>query len=133
MLSVFWDIQGVVHMEFMPKSTTINSVRYYENLTKLKAQIQRVCPYIEQPLLQHDNARLHTGAMITAWIQSLGSNVVDHPPYSPNLAPSDFHLFSKLEHLRGRDSDNAVQTEVRLCFRHQSEGFYNDGIKNSMH
>ncbi|KAJ4433523.1 hypothetical protein ANN_15832 [Periplaneta americana] len=26
MLTVFWDIQGVVHMEFMPKGTTINSV-----------------------------------------------------------------------------------------------------------
>jgi len=33
----------------------------------------------------------------------LGLPVVDHPPYSPNLAPSDYHLFPGLKkQLKGR-------------------------------
>lgn len=51
MLTVFWDVQGVVHFEFMPKGTTINSARYSETLGKLKARIRRVRSHMEHPLL----------------------------------------------------------------------------------
>jgi len=40
-------------------------------------------------------------------------NVLTHPPYSPDLAPSDFYLFPLLkEHLRGRQyaNDNDIQS-----------------------
>ena len=50
----------------------------------------------------------------------LGFIVVDHPPYSPDLASLHFHVFTKLkEYLRGlhSESDDAVQTEERLWFR----------------
>ena len=46
-------------------------------------------------LLQHHNARQHTSATTTA-IVHLGYTVLPHPVYSPDLAPSDFHFFSKL-------------------------------------
>lgn len=131
MLTVFWDVRGVVHMEFMPKGTTINSARYSETLRKLKARIRRTRPHMEHPLLQHDNARPHTSAATSATIRRLGFTVIDHPPYSPDLAPSDFHLFPKLkEHLRGVHftTDEAVQAEVRLWFRQQGPNFYSDGI-----
>ena len=36
-------------------------------------------------------------------IQRLEFSVLPHPPYSPDLTPSDFHLFPKLkEHLKGQ-------------------------------
>ena len=70
----------------MTKGTTINSVRYCETLIKPKARIWWVCPDMEQPLLQNDNARPHTSAMTTACIQLPGFDVVDHPPYIPDLA-----------------------------------------------
>ncbi|KAJ4430776.1 hypothetical protein ANN_19367 [Periplaneta americana] len=85
-----------------------------------------------EPLLQHDNSRPHTSAMTTEHIQRLGFDVVDNPSYSPDLAPLDFRLFPKLkEHLRGHlfNIDDAMQTEMRLWFRHQSETFYSDGLK----
>src|SRR3954469_23682395 len=43
--------------------------------------------------LQHDNARPHTVKMTKEKLQALGWEVLPHPPYSPDLAPSDFHLF----------------------------------------
>ncbi|KAJ4450946.1 hypothetical protein ANN_02381 [Periplaneta americana] len=50
-------------------------------------------------------------------VQTLGFTVFEHPPYSRDLATSDFHLFPKLKELlreSSLDSDEAVQTEVRL-------------------
>jgi len=46
-----------------------------------------------------------------------------HPPYSPDLAPSDFRLFPKLkEHLKGRrfSCDEEVKSAVRKWFQKQN-------------
>jgi transposase len=52
-------------------------------------------------LLQHDNARPHTSAATSAAVDSIGFEVVPHPPYSPDLVLSDFWLFGALKkHLR---------------------------------
>jgi histone-lysine N-methyltransferase SETMAR len=44
----------------------------------------------------HDNARPHTAAGTNALIQLFNWEIFDHPPYSPVLAPSDYHLFTKM-------------------------------------
>jgi transposase len=41
-------------------------------------------------LLQHDDARPHTGAAATAVVERIILEIVPHPPYRPDLAPSDF-------------------------------------------
>ena len=56
---------------------------------------------------------------------------MDHPPYSPNLAPSDFRLYLHLKkHLAGKkfDDDDEVQ-EVMTWFRGQAADFYDSGIQ----
>jgi len=58
---------------------------------------------------------------------------LDHPPYSPDLAPTDFHLFLHLKkHLAGKkfdDDDDDVQEEVMAWFKGQAVDFYNSGIQ----
>ena len=86
---------------FLKKETTINSQGYTETLTALKRRIERT-GIRNETLLEHDNARPHTSAATRDAIQSADFLVLPHPPYSPDLAPSDFHLFPKLkEHLKG--------------------------------
>jgi hypothetical protein len=52
--------------------------------------------------LQHDNARPHTSVRTREHITKMGWTVLPHPSYSPDLAPSDFHLFGSLKDaLRG--------------------------------
>jgi transposase len=47
-------------------------------------------------ILQHDNARPHTANMTKAAIQELDLEILPHPPYSPDLSPSDYHPFLSL-------------------------------------
>jgi len=48
-------------------------------------------------VLLHDNARPHTAARTNALIKLFNWEIFDHPPYSPDLAPSDYHLFTKMK------------------------------------
>jgi len=132
MLTVFWDMQGVILIEFLEPGSTVNSDSYVRTLSSLKARIRRVRPDMKTVHLQHDNARPHTSRQTTAHIQQLGFTVLDHPAYSPDLAPSDYHLFPKLkEDLRGQryQSNEEVKAVVRRWFREQNEHFFGDGIR----
>ena len=56
---------------------------------------------------------------------------MDHPPYSPDLAPSDLHLFLHLKkHLAGKkfEDDDEMQ-EVMTWFTGQAADFYDSGIQ----
>jgi histone-lysine N-methyltransferase SETMAR len=121
-VSAFWGVFGVMHSEFILTGATINSERYIGTLQKMKARSRRFLPDIQQVFLQHGSARSHTSARTTAENHCLGFTVLDHPPHSPDFAPSDFHLFSKLkENLREHQvlSDYEVKTAVKMWFRQQ--------------
>jgi histone-lysine N-methyltransferase SETMAR len=47
-------------------------------------------------LLLHDNAPAHRALATQKKLAYLGFQCLDHPPYSPDLAPSDYHLFPGL-------------------------------------
>ena len=52
--------------------------------------------------LHHDNDPCHKSASTQACIDELGFTQLDHPAFSPYLAPKDFYLFPTLKrHLRG--------------------------------
>jgi len=108
-------LEHVVLADFLEKETTINSQCYFETLTALKIRIEWI-GIRNETLLQHDNARPHTSATTRDAIQCLDFSVLPHPPYSPDLAPSYFHLFPKLkEHLKGQrfSCDEEVKSAVR--------------------
>ena len=45
----------------------------------------------------HDNAPAHRALVTQKKLAYLGFHCLDHPPYSPDLAPSDYHLFPGLK------------------------------------
>jgi hypothetical protein len=45
-------------------------------------------------VLLHDNACLHTAARTWALLEHFNWELFGHPPYSPDLAPSDYHQFT---------------------------------------
>ena len=133
MIMVFWDIQGVLVLDFLPKGKTINSARYQETLKKLARSIRRKRPELQAVILHHDNARPHTAQATTTAIAAKGWSVLPHPAYSPDLAPSDFYLFGPLkDYLRGQkfDDDESVKVAVKAWVRQCSPEFFSDGFKN---
>ena len=80
------------------------SERYIETPETHKERIMGKGAEIDDGLLQQDNSRPHTSAVTTDAIERLGFTVLPHQVYSPDLSPSDFHLFHKLKKdLRGQN------------------------------
>jgi len=67
---------------------------------------------LKKVLLLHDNASPHTASQTAETINHLGFEVLKHPAYSPDLAPSDYHLYGPLKNaLRGR----RFSTDKEVC------------------
>ena len=53
------------------------------------------------------------------------------PPYSPDLAPSDFHLFLHLKKFLGdkRSDDDDLKYAVQKSLTSQAAAFYEEGVQ----
>lgn len=134
MATVFWDRKGVLLVEFMERGTTITAASYGVTLQNLRRAIQnkRRGMLSSGFVLLHDNARPHTANATKNLLQRFGWEVFDHPPYSPDLAPSDFHLFPRMKKSLGGHhfaTDNELQTSVQTWLKAQAATFYEEGIE----
>ncbi|GBO21195.1 hypothetical protein AVEN_5387-1 [Araneus ventricosus] len=69
--------------------------------------------------LLHDNARPHTAHKTEELLKRFKWEVLDNPPYRPDLVPSDFHIFLDLKrHLAGQNfhDDDEIKNEVEMWF-----------------
>ncbi|GFU78082.1 histone-lysine N-methyltransferase SETMAR [Trichonephila clavipes] len=138
MAPVFWDRQGILLLEFLPPGMTLNAAAYCQTLKRLRRAIQNKCRGMltNGVRLLHDNAWPHTALVSKALLKQFKREVLDHPPYSPDLAPSDFHLFRYLKsHLGGKSfhDDEEIKDEVEMWFRPQAATFCDCGIQKLVH
>ena len=98
MLSVWSDFKGIVYFELLPRNQTTNSNVYYRQLMKLDKEMKEKRPELatrKGVILHQDNARPHTSLVTRKKLLELDWEVILHPPYSPDLAPSDYHVSLK--------------------------------------
>lgn len=82
MMIVFFDIRGVIHIDWVPEGKTINKA--YNFLS------------FENPLWKkNQNFWKNSGWMGDAVCGKINIPMLTHPPYSSDLVPSDFCLFLK--------------------------------------
>jgi histone-lysine N-methyltransferase SETMAR len=129
MLIIFWDRTGPLHWDLLPAGQTINAERYCEHLSRLNQALPR--RRRQNVILLQDNAKPHVAKKTTKKITELGWELLDHPPYSPDLSPSDFHLFRSLEHFLSKNEfQNIVHLRRGLTtfFASKNREFWNRGI-----
>jgi histone-lysine N-methyltransferase SETMAR len=86
-----------------------------------------VCELSAGMLLLHDNVPVHMSAKSQAAIRQCGFQQLNHPPYSPDLALSDYFLFRVMKKfLQGKrfSSDEEVKEAVTTWFEEQSKEFF---------
>jgi hypothetical protein len=71
-------------------------------------------------VILHDNARPHTAARTNALIKIFNWKIFDHPSYSPDLAPNDYHLYTKRMVWLGTQHFHTTEELM-------------DGVNNSLH
>jgi len=137
--AIFWDSDGVILAHPVPKGQTITG-QYYKELIELQ-----LLPAVEQSRprmcnsnfrLHHDNAPPHTSRVVTEFLIEKRIETVQHPPYSPDLAPSDFWLFPNMKNsLRGTrySSRSALGSAIFQWTKHTPKesfaGAYQDWMK----
>ena len=116
MMTVFFDRNGIIYVEFLPPNETINQTKYKETLEKLQAAIQRHRPNFNNDwFLHHDNCSSHTALSIKKYLQEKNLVALDHSPYSPDLAPNDFYLFPKVKKfMKGRRFNSIVEIQYAI-------------------
>ena len=97
MLCIWWDQLGVVYYELLKPTETITGDRYRTQLMRLSRALKDKRPQYnerhDKVILQHNNARPHVAKVVKTYLETLKWEVLPHPPYSPDVAPSDYHLF----------------------------------------
>jgi len=104
----FLDQDGILLIDYLLRAQTINAEYYSSLLVQLKDILneKRLGKFTKVVLFLHDNAPAHRTLATQKKLAYLGFQYLDHPPYTPDLAPSDYHLFPGLK----------IQSKVHLFF-----------------
>jgi len=97
--SIFWDQDGILLIDYLPKGQTINAEYYSFLLVQLKDILKekRCGNFIKGVLFLHENAPAHRALATQKKLAYLGFQYLDHLPYSPDLDPSDYNLLHGLK------------------------------------
>ena len=109
----------LIHLSFIKLRQPITAETYFTQLDNMMMNLAEKQPRLvnrDRPILLHDNARPHTANRMKLKILKLDLKAIDHPPYSPNLSPTDYHLFRNLDNFLQGKIFNSQQT-VENCFR----------------
>ena len=133
-LCVWWDQEGVIYYELLKSSEIVDAHRYHQQLIKLHRVLREKRPHYRKRhgklISLHDNAPLHT-TMVQNYFETLNCKVLSHPAYSPDMAPSDYHLFSSMGHAlaeRHFDSYEDIRKWLNEWFASKNEEFFWRGI-----
>ncbi|KAK6756246.1 hypothetical protein RB195_014569 [Necator americanus] len=110
MLCIWWSVCSVEYWELLAEGCTVTEDVYVE---------------------QHDNTQSHIGKMTEAEVKKFFWTILPHQPYSPDLAPSDYHLFSYLQrHVDGQDFQTCddIKKALEQFFKELSPTFWSKGI-----
>jgi len=118
---------------YLPKGQTINTEYCPSLLVQLKDILkEKRLEVTKGVLFLHDNAPAHRALATQKKLAYLGFQCLDHPLYSPDLAPLDYHLFSgQKKQLKGRhfSSDAEVIAAAETWLNGKPSDFFLSGLQ----
>jgi transposase len=118
MMLVFFDWQGIIHHEFIPRGQAVNKEFHVAVLKHLREAVCGKRPQLwmnQSWVLHHYNAPAHLLLFVCNFLARNKMTVVPQPPFSPDLAPADFFLFPKLKStLKGCRFDTTDEIQKNL-------------------
>ncbi|GFW62784.1 mariner Mos1 transposase [Trichonephila clavipes] len=143
LLCLWRDIKGPVYYELLKQGNTINADLYCNQLDELNAAIKGKRPALasrKEIVFHHENAPTHTAMVTQQNLNVLGGEVLGHPPYSPDIAPSDYYLFRSLQnYLTGKNLSllkvflrqllNILTPKTRISTKQEFTDYLKDGTK----
>uniref|UniRef100_A0A663MRX9 Histone-lysine N-methyltransferase SETMAR n=1 Tax=Athene cunicularia TaxID=194338 RepID=A0A663MRX9_ATHCN len=119
---------------FLNPGETITAKKYIQQINEMHQKLQRLHPALvnrKGPILLHDNVQPHVALSTLQRLNELGYETLIHPPYSPDLLPTDYHFFKHLNSfLCGRHFRNQGEAETAFdnFIASRSPEFYATGI-----
>ena len=102
MLCIWWEQRVLVYDDLFKPSETIRGNRYQTRLLHLSQALKEKRPQYQErhdkAILQHDNALPYVARPVKTYLETLKWKVLPNPSYSPDVAPSDYHLFRSMAH-----------------------------------
>ena len=123
MICIFWSFGNLLMIRILPPGTTYNTNYVLTTLIPDLEEValtKRPVSGLKSYTLHWDNARPHRSKDTVAELKEKCKGSLVHPPYSPDLAPSDFFLFGYLKHeLEGKviNDENDLLQELETAFK----------------
>ena len=129
MVFAFFNKEGLIYQHYAPLGSKINSDYLIEVLGKFLKVFRRKRTEKAGPgewILHWDNSPLHTARSTASFLSKRGIRTLEHPPYSPDLAPAEFFLFPTVKAALSGDTigGQTVKTDwERVCGALPKEAF----------
>ena len=90
------DVQGVIFCHFVPHGEIVNAQYYVAYLKNhLRRTVRRKWPQLQDAIILHDNATPYKAICVKDLLRRWRWEVLEHPPYSPDLSPCNYGLIPK--------------------------------------
>ena len=99
MLELFFDSNGIVHMDFIPDGATVNKTHkeifglLHDSICHKRPELWRTKNW----LLQQENTPAHCSVLVLEELIRQQVTVLPHPPYLPDVTPCNFFLFPRMK------------------------------------
>jgi histone-lysine N-methyltransferase SETMAR len=137
LLCICWDQQGILFYQLLQPDETVTGDRYRQQIIDLSHELKAKRPEWatrhEKVKFLHDNARPHVAKLVKDTLKELNWDQIPHPPYSPDIAPSDYHLFRSMAHGLSEQrftNYSEVKNWLEEWIASKPTKFFYDGIHN---
>ena len=128
--------RGIIYCKFIDQGCNINAEVYCSELEEVNVRLRDKQPRIinqRGPILLHDNARQHIAQLTLQKLNDLDFEILPHPPYSPDLSPTDYHIFKHLYrflHQKQFATKSDIENVFKDFLKSRTPDFFCDGINN---